>query len=82
MAADDRRWMTRSVINMAMAYVFDLAGCQMLVSRQKSENTSARRVMMALGGAEITIPRLFGKDCDGTIITITDDAWRSSRFKR
>lgn len=82
MAADDRRWMTRSIINEAMAYVFELAGCQMLVSRQKAENIPARRVMKALGGTEITVPRLFGKDCDGTIITITDDAWKASKFRR
>lgn len=78
--ANDRRWLTRKVINAAMRYVFDEIGCQMLISRQKETNDPARKIWLALGGSEIIVPRLYGRDQGGSIITLTDDAWRASKF--
>lgn len=79
-AATDPRWMTRRVMNVALGYAFDDAGCQMVVARQSLENKAPRRAWKALGAQEIIIPRMRGRDEDGLLITLTDDAWRSSRF--
>lgn len=79
-AATDRRWLTRKVINEALRYAFEEAGCQMVVARQAVENTPARKVWLALGGQEYIIPRLRGRTKDGSIITLTDTAWRQSKF--
>ena len=79
-ASEHPRWATRQVVNTAMSYVFDTAGCQMLYARQHIENLPARRGWMKLGAVESIVPRLFGRDTVGTILWLTDDAWRSSRL--
>lgn len=81
-AAEDSRWMTRTVINEALGYVFDQIGCQMLVARQALDNAAPRRAWLSIGGTEYAIPRLRGRDKDGSIITLTDDQWSRSKFKR
>lgn len=79
-AADDPRWFTRSVINTALGYVFDRLGCQMLIARQRLDNDRAREPWLAIGGEERAIPRLYGREIDGSIITLTEEAWRQSKF--
>lgn len=81
-AADDPRWLTREVINMALDYVFDGAGCQMVMAQQDPENKRAVRLWKALGAQEYIIPRLRGRNNAGSIVTLTDDAWARSKFKR
>lgn len=79
-AAADRRWLTRRVATEAMSYAFDLCGCQMVLARHTETNTPARKIWTALGADEIRIPRLFGRDEAGMVATLTDDAWRVSKF--
>lgn len=78
--ASDPRWFRRDVIKEAMDYAFNWCGVQMLLVRTAKENTRARRIWRALGSTETLIPRLYGRDRDGAILTLTDDAWRASRF--
>jgi len=75
-------WASRTVINEAMSYVFDIAGCQMLYARQHIENVPAREGWKRLGASEVIVPRLLGRDTIGTLLTLTDDQWRSSKFYR
>lgn len=79
-AATNSRWMTRRVMRAALNYVFRDAGCQMLVARQALTNRRARRAWLAIGASEYVIPRLRGRNEDGSIITLTDDQWRASKF--
>ncbi len=81
-AAETPRWFTRNVINEALGYAFIGAGCQMVVVRQAVDNTAARKIWLKLGGTEYIIPRLRGRDEAGSIITLTDDQWAQSKFKR
>lgn len=81
-ASTDSRWLTRTVVNTALNYVFDEIGCQMVIAQQDPENKRATRVWKALGAQEIIIPRLRGRNNAGSIITLTDDAWARSKFKR
>lgn len=79
-ASTSPRWATRGVIRAAMEYVFDTCGCQMLYAKQRLENRAARDGLLKLGGLEVIVPRMFGRDEHGSITTLTDDQWRSSRF--
>lgn len=81
-AAIDPRWMTRTVMNEALGYAFDVAGCQMVFARQSVKNEAPRKAWKALGAQEVIIPRLRGRHEDGSIITLTDDAWRASKFRK
>lgn len=74
------RWLTREAIRQAMRYVFDDVGCQMVYARQEVGNDPARKIWLALGGKEYVIERLFGRDKDGSVICVTEEAWRASRF--
>lgn len=79
-AAADPRWMTRRVLTVAFSYVFDGCGCQMALARHSAKNTPARKIWQALGAQEHRIPRLYGRETDGIVATLTDDAWRVSKF--
>lgn len=81
-AADDRRWMTRRVMNAAFGYVFDGLGCQMAVARIHEANEAARKLWRGLGAQEFIIPRLRGKDAAEVIYTLTREQWAASPFKR
>jgi len=77
-AADREAWLTRTVANAAMRYAFDNA--QMLIARQAFDNVPARRIWAALGATEFVVPRLYGRERDGSFMTLTDDQWRSSKL--
>lgn len=81
-ASEHPRWATRTVVRTGLDYVFIECGCQMLYARQHQSNWPARRCWLSLGGEEVVIPRLFGRDTIGTVITLTDDQWFSSRIGR
>lgn len=75
-------WGSRHVVNVAMNYVFDTCGCQMLYARQHIENEAARQGWKRLGADEVVIPRLMGRDTVGTLLTLTDDQWMASKYRR
>lgn len=79
-AAADRRWLTRSVATFAMTYAFQGCACQMVMARYSEKNTPARKIWVALGSDETRIPRLYGRHENGIVATLTDDAWRVSKF--
>lgn len=81
-ASTDRRWASRNVLRAVFDYCFESAGCQMVVARHAEENQPARRLWRALGAQEYLIPRLRGRTASEAIATLTDDAWKQSRFKR
>lgn len=78
--AKNRTWFRRSVINEAMRYAFNVAKVQMVCVRTAIDNMPARRIWLALGSDEIIIPRLYGRDKDGALLTLTDDQWAQSKF--
>lgn len=80
--ADNPQWAQRGVLKRAFGYLYDKLGCQMVVSRTDAANERVRRLWRAFGASEHIIPRLRGKDADEAILTLTDDAWRASRFAR
>jgi RimJ/RimL family protein N-acetyltransferase len=76
-------WINRTVMNAAFSGVaFGLLGCQMVVLRVSERNRPMIRIARHIGFSEVKIPRLRGRDEAEYIFTLTDDAWRSSRFHR
>lgn len=80
--ADDARWAQRGVLKEAFSYIYDQLGCQLAAARCDVSNKRVRRLWKAFGARECVIPRLRGRQMDEAILTLTDDAWRASRFSR
>ncbi|MCH4542715.1 GNAT family N-acetyltransferase [Ochrobactrum sp. A-1] len=81
-ASLSRRWLNRPVLQRMFDYVFDDAGCQMVVMRVSERNAPMIRIARAYGFSEVLIPRLRGRDHNEFIFTLTDDDWKASRFNR
>lgn len=81
-ASNDPKWLTRHVIRRVFDYAFIEAGCQVVVARQDPKNQRAIRIWKAIGAEEFSIPRLRGRNNAESIVTLTDDAWSRSKFKR
>jgi hypothetical protein len=81
-AATTPRWLSRLVLHAIYAYPFEIVGCQMALMRVSARNTRLHRQFNSLGLRPHVIPRLYGRDEDGIIFTLTDDAWRQWRFRR
>jgi len=45
-----------------------------------ADNTRLLRQLKALGYKRVTVERLFGRDRDGVVATLTDDVWKSRRI--
>ncbi len=81
-AAGGSGWLTRSVLRAMHGYVFDDAGCQLAVLQVSEKNAAMRRIALAYGYCEFVIPRLRGRNEAECLLTLTDDAWRASRFHK
>lgn len=78
-AAIDRRWLTRETVRVIFNYPFDF--CQMIVARTAPDNTPVRNIYRRLGADEYEIPRLRGREESEIIITLTQEAWRNTKFR-
>lgn len=81
-AATSPRWLTRTTLHAIFAYPFERCGCQMLYLRVKAGNERMVRIARRYGFNEHRIPRMWGRDEDGFIFTLTDDQWRETSFER
>lgn len=79
-AATSPRWLSRKNIHFMLAYPFEDCGCQMVVMRTSEHNKRVQKVITGIGFDALRIPRLYGRDEDGILLTLTDDAWKSGRF--
>ncbi|MGL4310624.1 MAG: hypothetical protein ACRCSU_09070 [Paracoccaceae bacterium] len=80
-AAGGDGWLTRRVLWAMHSYPFEI-GCQMVVLQTSTENHVMRRIAKAYGYREIIIPRLMGRAADASILTLTEEDWRGSRFHK
>lgn len=81
-AAITPKWLTRSILDQLFSYAFDQIGVQMMVTRNSATNTRLHRQLKAYGFDRFDIPRLLGRDEDGVIWTLTEEAYRANRFHR
>jgi len=77
-AAVSPKWMTRAILQELFAYAFKHA--QMVVTRNGADNTRLHRQLAAFGFRRYDIERLFGREADGVVWTLTDDDWKANRF--
>jgi len=81
-AAVDRRFFNRATFRRLFEYVFIGAECQMLFSRVRASNEHLLSQLARLNFNLTLIPRLYGRDEDGVIATLTDDQWLDSKLAR
>lgn len=77
-ASITRRWMTRRILHELFSYAFSFS--QMVVTRNAADNVTLHRQLAAFGFRRYDIGRLFGRDEDGVVWTLTDDDWKASKF--
>lgn len=81
-AADDARWATRGVIRFVLDHVFGAKECEVAIALTEAGNDRVRRLWAALGAVETIVPHGRGKGCPEIALTLTDDAWATSRLNR
>lgn len=81
-AAITPRWLTRQTLEIMYAYPFQQLGCQLVVQRTPADNRRLLRQLAAGGYDFILVPRLFGRDRDCVVCTLTKEAYEASRFIR
>jgi hypothetical protein len=81
-ASLSKRWFTRPVLYNLFAYPFLQIGCQMVCSRVSVKNAGLVRQKLAYGFTSHRIERLFGRDEDGIIFTLTKEQWMNNGFHK
>lgn len=79
-ASTDRRWLTRPVVRAMFQMAFDMIGAQLAVLRVSERNAGMVEIARRFGFQGVLIPRLRGRDEAEWLFTLTDDAWRDSRW--
>ena len=75
-------WCTRETLRRSYEYPFDQLGVQMIVQRNSLKDERLLRQLATLNFSFIRIPRMLGRDEDGVLCMLTDDAWEASKFNR
>jgi len=81
-AAISPRWMTRKILHELFDYAFNGIGCQMIVTRNSAANTRLHRQLSRFGFDRFDIPRLFGRNEDGVVWSLTREQWLASEFEQ
>ena len=71
---------TRGKLRAVFDYPFDQLDCQMCIAR--TANPRAVRIWTALGAQQYVVPRLFGRQTNGSILTLTKEAWEEWNGKK
>jgi RimJ/RimL family protein N-acetyltransferase len=79
-ASTDRRWLTRPVVRAMFHMAFDMIGAQLAVLRVSERNSDMVNIARRFGFDGVLIPRLRGRDEAEWVFSLTDDAWRASRW--
>ena len=81
-ASLDPRWMTRETLKRMYQYPFITCGCQMVVQRVPAEDERQLRMLAAYGATFVKVARLFGRDRDAVISTLTVEDWAANKFNK
>lgn len=74
------KWATKKNIGVMLAHVFNACKCQMLLMRVSIRNERTIKLINGLGFDQQIIRRLYGRDEDGILFSLTDDQWRESKY--
>jgi hypothetical protein len=75
-------WLTRGTIARMYGYPFLQVGCQMVVQRTPADDERLLGMLAAYDYSFVKIPRLFGRDRDGVVCSLTYEAWINNRFNK
>lgn len=75
-------WLTRETLKQMYQYPFLQLGCQMVVQRTPADSEALLWVLARFDYAFVKIPRLFGRDRDGVVCSLTREAWENNKFNR
>jgi len=81
-ASRSARWLTRETIRRMYTYPFLEIGCQMVVQRTPADDERLLRQLAVYDYRFIKMPRLFGRERDGVICTLTIEDWQNNRFNK
>ena len=81
-AAVTPRWLTRGMIARMHQYPFHQCGCQMVAMRIPASNERLLRQLAVYDYCFVMVPRLFGRNRDGVIATLTSEDWAANRFNQ
>jgi hypothetical protein len=81
-ALPKQHWLTPTTLAVMFRYPFWHCGCQMLMTRTSARSTHVMRMLMAMNFELIRVRRASGRNEDGVLCTLTDDAWKASKFCR
>jgi RimJ/RimL family protein N-acetyltransferase len=81
-ALPGKYWLTRETLARIYQYPFLRCDCQMIVQRVPADNERLLYQLSRLNYAFVTIERLFGRDRDGVVGTLTRERWEQSKFTK
>jgi hypothetical protein len=81
-AATSSRWLSRETIRRMYQYPFHTCGCQMLFQRTPADSVKLLSQLAAYDYTFIKVPRMFGRERDGVLCTLTYEDWCDNRFNK
>jgi orotate phosphoribosyltransferase len=81
-AVPGKHWLSRRTLRHMYAYPFEACDCQMVVQRTPADAEMLLGLLATYGFDFVTVRRLFGRDRDGVICTLTKEAWQANKFNR
>jgi len=81
-AAINKRWLTKKTLYAFFEYPFEQINCQMVFMRNAATQASLHRMLRAYGFEEFLIKRMYGREEDGHLWTLTDDDWKQNKFMK
>lgn len=76
------RWFMRETIRRMYGYPFDIAQAQMILHWVRADNTPLLRQLAAIGCTRTLVPRMFGRDMDAMLCTLTCEQWKANRINK
>lgn len=74
------KWCTPMVLAAIYQYPFLQLDCQMIIQRVPADNERLLRQLAQLNYSLIKVPRMFGRDWDGVLCLLTEEAWRENKI--
>jgi len=81
-AAIEPCWFNRMTHRRMFEYPFIQCGCQMLFARVRANNELLLSQLARLNFNLTAVPRMYGRDEDGVLCTLTDDQWLDSALSK
>jgi len=76
------RWFTRPVYRRMFEYPFIECGCQMIMGRVRADHEYLLNQYARLNFNLTIVPRMYGRNDDGVLCTLTDDQWLDNKFSK